>query len=188
MQILSIADALQSSNGGRCKCYLYGCLCIRKHVINYESEYVHSCTVSFHVPRFGVPHCLQETTWVYTYIHIYGGTASVCKCVCVCVCAYVCVCVCACVCMGWFLGTHTQIISGNWGIDSKWGWPQIANRLLINLGGSIHVHAIGCPLALLESSIFSSVEYICCVLFFFFYTFWVGLLHFFLGTLYEYTP
>ena len=80
---------------------------------------------------------------------------------------------------GGFRG-DTQIISAKWGIVSKWGWPQIANRLLINLGGSMH--ATGCPLALLESSIFSSVQgrksYLLCFLFL---TLWVGLLHGFWG-------
>ena len=102
----------------------------------------------------------------------------------------VCVCVCVCVCMGWFSGTHTQIISGKWGIVSKRGWPHIANSLLINLGGSIH--AIGCPLALLESSIFSSVpgrkSYLLCYFFLFCLHFFGWIIAFFLGTSYEYTP
>ena len=67
----------------------------------------------------------------------------------------VCVCVCVCVCIGGFSGTHTQIISGKWGIQKQWGYPQIQKSLVKQSRGSMH--AIGCPLALLESSIFPPV-------------------------------
>ena len=61
-----------------------------------------------------------------------------------------------------------------WYTKQKSKWPQIANRLLINLGGSIY--AIGRPLALLEFYFFLSTPVenpICCVLLFF------SFLHFF---------
>ena len=67
----------------------------------------------------------------------------------------VCVCVCVRVCIGGFSGTHTQIISGKWGIQKQWGYPQIQKSLVKQTRGSMH--AIGCPLALLESSIFPPV-------------------------------
>ena len=64
-----------------------------------------------------------------------------------------CVCVCVCVCMGGggcFRGHTHKIISGKCGMLKKWGYPQIKQSR-----GSMH--AIGCPLALLESSVFSPV-------------------------------
>ena len=67
----------------------------------------------------------------------------------------VCVCVCECVCIGGFSGTHTLFISGKWGIQKQWGYPQIKKSLVKQSRGSMH--AIGCPPALLESSIFSPV-------------------------------
>ena len=66
-----------------------------------------------------------------------------------------CVCVCVCVCIGGFSGTHTLFISGMWGIQKQWGYPQIQKSLVKQSRGSMH--AIGCPLALLESSIFPPV-------------------------------
>ena len=89
-------------------------------------------------------------------------------------------CVCVCVCIEGFSGTHTQIISGEWGIKKQWGYPQIQKSLVKQSRGSMH--AIGCPLALLESSIFPPVtveNHICCVTFF--YTFLVYLLQCFWG-------
>ena len=94
--------------------------------------------------------------------------------VCVGVGVHVCVCVHRFVCVRMyrgFSGTHTLFISGKWGIQKQWGYPQIQKSLVKQSRGSMH--AIGCPLALLESSIFSPVtveNYICCVTFF--YTFW----------------
>ena len=97
------------------------------------------------------------------------------------------VCVCVCVYMKGFSGTHTQIISGKWGIQKQWGYPQIQKSLVKQSRGSMH--AIGCPLALLESSIFPPVtgrkSYLLCNSFLHFF----GLLSaMFLGTSYEYTP
>ena len=90
------------------------------------------------------------------------------------------VCVCVCVCIGGFSGTHTHFISGKWGIQKQWGYPQIQKSLVKQSRGSMH--AIGCPLALLESSIFSPVtgrkSYLLCN---FFYTFLVYLLQCFWG-------
>ena len=112
-----------------------------------------------------------------------------CVCVCVraCVCVCVCVCVRACVCIGGFSGTHTLFISGKWGIQKQWGYPQIQKSLVKQSRGSMH--AIGCPLALLESSIFSPVtgrkSYLLCN--FFLHIFGL-LIAMFLGTSYEYTP
>ena len=94
--------------------------------------------------------------------------------VCVCVCVYVCVRV--CVCIGGFSGTHTLFISGKWGIQKQWGYPQIQKSLVKQYRGSMH--AIGCPLALLESSMFSPVTGSCVT---FFYTFLVYLLQCFWG-------
>ena len=98
--------------------------------------------------------------------------------VCVCVCVRACVrvfvraCVCVCVCIGGFSGTHTLFISGKWGIQKQWAYPQIEKSLVKQSRGSLH--AIGCPLALLESSIFSPVtgrkSYLLCN--FFFTHFW----------------
>ena len=64
-------------------------------------------------------------------------------------------CIFVCVCIGGFSGTHTLFISGKWGIQKQWGYPQIQKSLVKQSRGSMH--AIGCPLALLESSIFSPV-------------------------------
>ena len=63
---------------------------------------------------------------------------------------------CACVCIGGVSGTHTHFISGKWGIKKQWGYPQIQKSLVKQSRGSMH--AIGCPLALLESSIFFPVS------------------------------
>ena len=109
----------------------------------------------------------------------------------VCVCVCVCVCLCmgmrVCVCIGGFSGTHTLFISGKWGIQKQWGYPQIQKSLVKQSRGSMH--AIGCPLALLESSIFSPVtgrkSYLLCN--FFLHIFGL-LIAMFLGTSYEYTP
>ena len=104
---------------------------------------------------------------------------------------FVCVCVCVCVCvyMRGFSGTHTQIISGKWGIPKQWGYPQIQKSLVKQSRGSTCMHAIGCPLALLESSIFSPVtgrnSYLLCNFFLHFFGLLIAM---FLGTLYEYTP
>ena len=99
----------------------------------------------------------------------------------------VCVCVCVCVCIGGFSGTHTLFISGKWGIKKQWGYPQIQKSLVKQSRGSMH--AIGCPLALLESSIFSPVtgrkSYLLCN---FFKHIFGLLIAMFLGTSYEYTP
>ena len=109
--------------------------------------------------------------------------------VCVCVCVCVCMCVCVCVRMySFFFGdTHTLFISGKWGIQKQWGYPQIQKSLVKQSRGSMH--AIGCPLALLESSIFSPVtgrkSYLLCN--FFLHIFGL-LIAMFLGTSYEYTP
>ena len=101
--------------------------------------------------------------------------------------SYVYVCVCVCVCIGGFSGTHTHFISGKWGIQKQWGYPQIQKSLVKQSRGSMH--AIGCPLALLESSIFPPVtgrkSYLLCN--FFLHIFGL-LIAMFLGTSYEYTP
>ena len=90
-------------------------------------------------------------------------------------------------CIGGFSGTHTLFISGKWGIQKQWGYPQIQKSLVKQSRGSMH--AIGCPLALLESSIFSPVtgrkSYLLCN--FFLHIFGL-LIAMFLGTSYEYTP
>ena len=135
----------------------------------------------YHLERAGLP-WQPATDWLHHPVTRNRSVSSPCSpssslvtchdvCVCVCVCARV-----RTYMYGVVSGTHTQIILGKWGIVSKWGWPQLANHLLINLGGSIH--AIGCPLALLESSIFSSAPgrklYLLCSLFFLFFTlFWL---------------
>ena len=91
-----------------------------------------------------------------------------CVCVCVCKCVYDCV----RMYRGVFGDTHTLFISGKWGIQKQWGYPQIQKLLVKQSRGSMH--AIGCPLALLESSIFSPVtgrkSYLLCN--FFFTHFW----------------
>ena len=101
---------------------------------------------------------------------------------CVCVCVHVCV----CVCIGGFSGTHTHFISGKWGIQKQWGYPQIQKSLKQSRAS---MHAIGCPLALLESSIFSPVtgrkSYLLCNFFLHIFGLLIAL---FLGTSYEYTP
>ena len=143
----------------------------------------------YHLERAGLP-WQPATDWLHHPVTRNRSVSSPCSpSSSLVTCHDVCVCVCARMyrVVSW---THTQIILGKWGIVSKWGWPQLANHLLINLGGSIH--AIVCPLALLESSTFSSVPgrklYLLCSLLSFFTLFFVGLLHFFLGTSYEYTP
>ena len=92
-----------------------------------------------------------------------------------------CTCEIVCVCIGGFSGTHTQIVSG------EWGYPQIQKSLVKQSRGSMH--AIGCPLALLESSIFppvtGKISYLLCN---FFKHFFGLLTAMFLGTSYEYTP
>ena len=86
------------------------------------------------MPKTGVPR-----TSMIQMLHCWMKIRYVCVCVCVCVCV-VCVracvraCVCVCVCIGEFSGTHTQIISGKWGIQKQWDIPRSKNRWLSNLG------------------------------------------------------
>ena len=77
----------------------------------------------------------------------------VCVCVCVCACACVRVCVCVCVCA--YSGTHTLFISGKWGIQKQWGYPQIQKLLVKQSRGSMH--AVVCPVVLLVCCIVSPV-------------------------------
>ena len=125
--------------------------------------------------------CVQ-TACMYMY-----ACRPMCVCVCVCVCVCMCMYVCVCVCIGGFSGTHTLFISGKWGIQKQWGYPQIQISLVKQSRGSMH--AIGCPLALLESSIISPVtgrkSYLLCN---FFLHIFCLLIAMFLGTSYEYTP
>ena len=121
----------------------------------------------------------------------FVGTRLVCLCMCSCKCMCMCVharlCVCVRMYRGVFGDTHTHFISGKWGIRKQWGYPQIQKSLVKQSRGSMH--AIGCPLALLESSIFSPVtgrkSYLLCN--FFLHIFGL-LIAMFLGTSYEYTP
>ena len=117
--------------------------------------------------------CMHVPSCAVDWGHKYCGTQECTKSV--------------CVCIGRFSGTHTLFISGKWGIQKQWGYPQIQKSLVKQSRGSMH--AIGCPLALLESSIFSPVtgrkSYLLCN--FFLHIFGL-LIAMFLGTSYEYTP
>ena len=83
--------------------------------------------------------------------------------------------------------THTHFISGKWGIQNSGDIPRSKRRTVHRSRGNIH--AIGCPLVLLVSSIFPQVtgaqSHICCVTFL--NTFLVRLITMFLGTSYEYS-
>ena len=105
----------------------------------------------------------REACW-FDGVYVILNACCVHSCLCVwkyilgaCIFVFVCVCVCVCVCVriGGFSGTHTHFISGKWGIQKQWGYPQIQKSLVKQSRGSMH--AIGCPLALLESSIFTPV-------------------------------
>ena len=140
----------------------------------------HDCSISLLVFVLKICTCRSATILniprrynnLLEYIYTCFCCVWMCMCVYVCVSVIVFVCVCVCVCIGGFSGTHTHFISGKWGIQKQWGYPQIQKSLVKQSRGSMH--AIGCPLALLESSIFSPVtgrkSYLLCN--FFFTNFW----------------
>ena len=176
---------------------MYVCVCVcleRVCVCAYlfiSSACVHACLCVCVLARACVCMCVYVCVCVClcVYVCVFMCVRA---CVCVCMCVHVCVCVCVCatcvcVCIGGFSGTHTLFISGKWGIQKQWGYPQIQKSLVKQSRGSMH--AIGCPLVLLESSIFSPVtgrkSYLLCN--FFLHIFGL-LIAMFLGTSYEYTP
>ena len=107
--------------------------------------------------------CMYACTCMYVCMYMYMYIYNVCV-FCVYVCT-MCVCVCVCVCVLFF--SQKSLVKQSRG----------------------SMHAIGCPLALLESSSFSPVtgrkSYLLCN--FFLHIFGL-LIAMFLGTSYEYTP
>ena len=124
--------------------YIHVQVCLSHWLVGSVSNFFHFMLKSYET-TYQLPIAYLYYWQEVSYCPSNVDTVTVCVC---------CVCVCVCVCIGGYSGTHTQIISGKWGIQKQWGIsPESKKSLVKQSRGSMH--AIGCPLALFESSYFS---------------------------------